>query len=349
MYKIYKKNNYLIIDDGATTPEEYLTKDILIKEIVTNVIYEIYGILPRLGNTSNQLLYTVNIANIIKENDSPYTANEWVDFYTSSTGVPSSNSSGGGEATSAKQDLGNTSLDNIDNKTPALIDGATPISDNGKSITVDSFNGRLREAFQTFPNTNWTVPKQGAGDIIAIEGNAGGASYLSISLDPLTPNTETWVESVGRFKMPSELAFGAHMSQRTVGQEVSMEFVSDEPIIPLFSDIAIASIQQATTTLTVTTSQEHGLKVGNRIGIRGVVDSRLNYPSLVIATTPTLTSFTVTAGPAGTIPSLTAGPFTNGFIYARCAMGGAPNGTSMLFENNTTTNASFYVKAESGD
>ena len=94
MYKIYKKNNYLIIDDGATTPEEYLTKDILIKEIVTNDIYEIYGILPRLGNTSNQLLYTVNIANIIKENDSPYTANEWVDFYTSSTGVPSSNSSG---------------------------------------------------------------------------------------------------------------------------------------------------------------------------------------------------------------------------------------------------------------
>ena len=237
MYKIYKKNNYLIIDDSVTTPEEYLTKDILIKEIVTNVTYEIYGILPRLGNTSNQLLYTVNIANIIKEDDSPYTANEWVDFYTSSTGVPSSNSGGGsggagdasatnqiisntkltniesnttdlpnviameggaqpskgvvvmghtgagivkhilvdsngvqsvnvnnsalptGGATSAKQDLGNTSLDNIDNKTPALIDGATPISDNGKSITVDYFNEILRDAFQTFPNTKWTVRK----------------------------------------------------------------------------------------------------------------------------------------------------------------------------------------------
>ena len=347
MYKIYKKNKYLIIDDGATTPEEYLTKDILIKEIVTNVTYEIYGILPRLGNTSNQLLYTVNIANIIKENDSPYTANEWVDFYTSSTGVPSSNSGGGG-ATEAKQDIANTSLDNIDNKTPALVGGATPISDNGKSITVDSFTGRLRDVFQTFPNTNWTVPKQGAGDIIAIEGNAGGASYLTVSLDPLKADTETWVESVGRFKMPFELAFGAHMSQRTVGQEVSMEFVSDEPIIPLFSDIAIASIQQATTTLTVTTSQEHGLKVGNRIGIRGVVDSRLNYPSLVIATTPTLTSFTVTAGAAGTIPSITASS-TGGFIYARSAMGGSPNGTSMLFENGTTTNASFYAKSESGD
>ena len=261
-----------------------------------------------------------------------------------------------------------TTLAALNTKTPSLDAGKVPvkvdilqpltnaelratavqITDNGKSITVDSFNEILREAFQTFPNTKWTVPKQGAGDIIAIEGNAGGASYLSISLDPLTPNTETWVESVGRFKMPSELSFGAHMSQRTLGQEVSMEFVSDEPIIPLFSDIAIASIQQATTKLTVTTSQEHGLKVGNRIGIRGVADSRLNYPSLVIATTPTLTSFTVTAGSAGTIPSITASS-TGGFIYARSAMGGSQNGTSMLFENNTATNASFYAKSESGD
>ena len=225
---------------------------------------------------------------------------------------------------------------------------AIPITDNGIPLNIKNFNGKLREAFQTFPNTTWTVPKQGAGDIIKIEGNAGGASYLTVSLDPLTPNTETWVESVGRFKMPSELAFGAHMSQRTVGQEVSMEFVSDEPIIPLFSDIAISSIQQNTTTLTVTTNVPHGLKVGNRIGIRGVVDSRLNYPSLVIATTPTLTSFTVTAGAAGTIPSITASS-TGGFIYARSAMGGSPNGTSMLFENGSSTNASFYAKSESGD
>ena len=35
MYKIYKKNNYLIIDDSVTTHEEYLTKDILIKELET--------------------------------------------------------------------------------------------------------------------------------------------------------------------------------------------------------------------------------------------------------------------------------------------------------------------------
>ena len=38
----------------------------------------------------------MTIPDILKEDGSPYTPTEWVDFYTSSTGVPSSNSSGGG-------------------------------------------------------------------------------------------------------------------------------------------------------------------------------------------------------------------------------------------------------------
>ena len=354
-YKIFTKDNYFFIIDVETSREYSSHKaDVLISKRYKDFDFYTAHNIPDWN-----ILEALKIGELIKENDSPYTESEFETFYQQFTGESSGGS--GGAATETTLAALNTKTPSLDaGKVPVKVDilqpltnaelraTAVPITDNGKSITVDSFNGRLREAFLTFPNTNWTVPKQGAGDIIATEGNAGGASYLSISLDPLTPNTETWVESVGRFKMPSELAFGAHMSQRTVGQEVSMEFVSDEPIIPLFSDIAIASIQQATTTLTVTTSQEHGLKVGNRIGIRGVVDSRLNYPSLVIATTPTLTSFTVTAGSAGTIPSITASS-TGGFIYARCAMGGSPNGTSMLFENGVATNASFYVKAESGD
>ena len=361
-YKIFTKDNYFFIIDVETSREYSSHKaDVLISKRYKDFDFYTAHNIPDWN-----ILEALKIGELIKENDSPYTESEFETFYQQFTGESSIDVGNPlplptGAATETTLAALNTKTPSLDaGKVPVKVDilqpltnaelraTAVPITDNGKSITVDSFNGRLREAFLTFPNTNWTVPKQGAGDIIATEGNAGGASYLSISLDPLTPNTETWVESVGRFKMPSELAFGAHMSQRTVGQEVSMEFVSDEPIIPLFSDIAIASIQQATTTLTVTTSQEHGLKVGNRIGIRGVVDSRLNYPSLVIATTPTLTSFTVTAGVAGTIPSITASS-TGGFIYARSAMGGSPNGTSMLFENGVATNASFYVKAESGD
>ena len=86
MYKIYRKNNYLIIDNGINTPEKYLAKDIVVQEIVDDITYEIYGILPKLGNGVNQLLHSVSIPNIIKEDDSPYTSVDWVNFYTVNTG-----------------------------------------------------------------------------------------------------------------------------------------------------------------------------------------------------------------------------------------------------------------------
>ena len=218
----------------------------------------------------------------------------------------------------------------------------------GQNVVANTFKTKFRDAFQTWPNSNWTTPQSGAGDLVRIEGNAAGASYLTVSLDPLTPGTETWVESVGRYAMPLELAVGAHISQRVLGQEFSIEVVSDEtPTVP--ADVAISSIQQATTTLTVTTATAHGLRVGQRIGIRSCADSRFNYPALVVATTPSTTQFTATAGPGGTIPSVTAGPFASGFVYYRSAMGFSPNGTSVVFDNATATNASFYAKAEGGD
>lgn len=86
MYKIYRKNNYLIINNGVNISEKYLAKDILVQEIVEDISYEIFGILPKLGNFNNQLLHSISIPNIIKEDDSPYTATEWIDFYTVNTG-----------------------------------------------------------------------------------------------------------------------------------------------------------------------------------------------------------------------------------------------------------------------
>jgi hypothetical protein len=114
MYKIYKKNNYLIIDDEFTAPEEYLTKDVLIREVVANISYDIYGTLPRFGNTEYQLLHNVSIPNIIKEDGSVYAILEWVDFYTTATGLASSNGgSSGGDATAANQVAQTTVLTNI--------------------------------------------------------------------------------------------------------------------------------------------------------------------------------------------------------------------------------------------
>ena len=98
MYKIYRRNNYLIIDDGIDISEKYLAKDILVQEIVEDVSYEIFGILPKLGNSNNQLLHSISIPNIIKEDDSPYTTNEWVDFYTVNTGFFFELTNGGGDS-----------------------------------------------------------------------------------------------------------------------------------------------------------------------------------------------------------------------------------------------------------
>ena len=237
------------------------------------------------------------------------------------------------------------------NPLPVSIDGFTIAQPDGLPVVPANITGKFRESFESFtPGVNWTLVT-GSGDIVQTDGNAVSASYLVISKDPLTADTETTLTYIGDFPMPIETSVGLSMSQRALGQELSMELVSTETPLPPVADIAISSIVQSTTTLTVTTAAAHGLVPGKRIGIKGITsDSRFNYPSLVVATTPSLTTFTVTAGPAGTITSVTAGPYTNqGFVYFRSALGYAQNGMSEIFENTSATNASSYFRSSAGD
>lgn len=224
----------------------------------------------------------------------------------------------------------------------------TLASDQPPLMTANVTN-KFRDAFETYtPNVIWAENKA-AGDIIQLDGNAAAASYLVISKDPLSAGTETSLNTLATFTMPFEATMGLHMSQRTVGQEFSTEYVSTETPLPPPSDLAISSITQAATTLTITTATAHNLVPGMRIGTRGCTDSRLNYPALVVGTILSPTQFTCTAGPMGVIPSVTAGPLASGYVFSRSPLGYAPNGTSMLFENAVATNASFYVRSASGD
>jgi hypothetical protein len=221
----------------------------------------------------------------------------------------------------------------------------------GKPIDVvpENITGKFRESFENFtPGVNWNLIT-GAGDIVQTDGNAVSASYLVISKDPLTPNTETSLTYNGSFPMPIEVAVGLSMSQRALGQALAMEVVSTETPLTPPADIAISSISQTTTVLTVNTSTAHGLVPGKRIGIKGCLDSRLNYPAVVVATTPSETQFTVTAGPAGNISSATLSGGAVGFVYFRSALGNAQNGVSEIFENTSVTNASLYTRAAAGD
>lgn len=204
-----------------------------------------------------------------------------------------------------------------------------------------------RDSFESFvPGALWDLVL-GAGDIVQADGNTAGASYLVISKDPLTENTVTTLTSRSSYKMPLDAALGLSRSLACLGVEFATEVV-DDAVLPAMADLVATSVQQTTTTLTVTTATAHGLQVGRRISISGCSDSRLNYPALIVATVPTATTFTATQAPSGTIPSLSAGPVA-GVVSDRQALGRASNGTSMIFENATATNASFYVRGDSGD
>lgn len=238
--------------------------------------------------------------------------------------------------------LGNLALDSTVQSVKEKLDGS--INVNTQNITT-----KFREAFEDYIDANTWVQSVAAGDIMALDGNALSASYLVISKDPLSADgNTTFIETVSTFDMPVEIAVGLSMSQRTLGQDFSVEFVSTDTI-PAQSELSISSITQSTTTLAVTTSSAHGLVPGNRISISGVPDSRLNYPSLVVTSVVSAFQFIVTAGPAGAIPSVTAGPFTSGVVTRRSTLGFAQDGTSMIFENATATNASIYLRSSSGD
>lgn len=226
------------------------------------------------------------------------------------------------------------------------------------SITLGSGSGavgsniktKFREAFEDYlPNSqgsNW-VESKGAGDITIADGNAVAASYLVVSKSPWNAGNSTVIESSARFSMPFDCSLGLHTSQRVLGQEFAVEFV-DDALISADLSLPISSMTHASGLLTINTATPHGLVVGKRIQIAGCLDNRFNYPSLVVASTPTPTQLTVTAGPGGTLGAITA-TATTGTLYPRPSLGYATNGTSMILENVSTTNASFYIRSAEGD
>jgi hypothetical protein len=221
----------------------------------------------------------------------------------------------------------------------------------GRNVVSQNVTNKFREAFEAYaPNTPdgvWLETKA-SGDIIVVDGNAVGCSYLDISKDPLTADTVSIISTVQPFEMPFEASVGLSLSQRTQGQDFGLEFGSDT-LLPVRADLAISSIQQVTTTLTVSTTTAHGLVPGDRICIYGVTsDSRFNYGSLTVATIPSTVQFTTTGG-ATVLPSVTAGPFATGFVRYKDPLSQSAYGTSEIFENATVTNAAFYIRSGGSD
>jgi len=233
-------------------------------------------------------------------------------------------------------------INGIPSGVDAVIDEVPP-PDTGVILT------KFRETFEKWPSSEWTE-MTAAGDIVTVDGNAMGASYLVISLNPLTAGTDTYIDTVQSFTMPIEVAVGMHASQVAWGHDLSIELI-DREIGSSPAELEIASITQTTTTLTIETVLPHNLAAGKRIGIRDCSNPLGNYPSIVIAAITSPTIFTVTGGPNSTIPSQTITNPTGakGFVYFRPALSNSRNGTSMHVENATATQGFFYARASAGD
>jgi hypothetical protein len=218
-------------------------------------------------------------------------------------------------------------------------------------VEPDNVDIVFRDAFEAYtPGVIWNQTL-GSGDLIYVDGNTASASYLVISKSPLVANTVSSITSINLATLPVEFDFGLGMSQRTLGQEFAVEVVDSGTPIPDVPDVAISSITQALSVLTVDTTTAHNLVVGKCIGITGCSNPIANYPSLVVATTPSPTQFTCTAGPMGTITSqtITNPAGAKGSVYFRQRLGLAQNGMSEIFEQATVTQASLYIRSEAGD
>lgn len=242
------------------------------------------------------------------------------------------------------------SYNDVHRRNVDMLDGTYAERVNAISNNITT---KFREAFEAYDPVNggkWTESKA-TGDLIFVDGNAAAASYLVISKSPLDAGTESTITSIGTVGMPVEAAIGLSMSQRTLGQEFAIEMIDNGAPLPDVPDLAISAISQTTTVLTVDTVLPHGLSVGKSIGIRGCSNLLANYPALVVASVPSPTQFTATAGPGGTIASQTiANPAgAKGFVFFRERFGRARNGVAEIFEQPTVTQASLYIRSEAGD
>lgn len=219
-------------------------------------------------------------------------------------------------------------------------------------MPVSNFQLKMRDTFEVYDGVAGNIWRHqlGNGDIVTLQGNALGCSWLTVSKSPFAANSNATITGLDEISLPAELVFGVHMSQRTVGQEFAIELIDAARNTPEITNLNIASIQQTASVLTVQTTVPHRFTPGMRFGVVGcTANSALNYPALTVATVVNATTFTATAGPAGTIPALTVGPFNVGQVFYRPALGYAANGAAMIFESANAAQASFFMRSDSGD
>lgn len=215
---------------------------------------------------------------------------------------------------------------------------------------VGNARTKFRDGFAssgvTQPNPEvWDLDEDTPGTHIMTQGgDSSGASYLRISLSPFVEANDISLTSKATFQFPMRVGFGVSISQRIVGQEVFVGMVGTDAngAVEYGTPVADKAITGATISVTsnvgTVTMTSHGYKGGDRVILFGCADHRLNVGPVAI---------TVLTQDTFTIPiTITNGSYnsTGGQVRTADPFRYAKNGAGLLFENATTTNASFVSR-----
>lgn len=191
----------------------------------------------------------------------------------------------------------------------------------------------------------WELSEDTEGThIISEGGDSSGSSYLRISLNPFVEANGVSLTSKESYDFPMRVVFGTSISQRIIGQEVFVGMVATdsegdiETLTPVPDKAITGTTASVTSNVATFTLTNHGLKGGDRVVFYGCADHRLNVGPV---------SVTVLSQDTFTVPlAITNGTYTStgGFVRLSDPLRYASNGAGLLFENTTTTNASFVSR-----
>jgi hypothetical protein len=241
-------------------------------------------------------------------------------------------------------------LANIYNSDGSNIDRRNPLK-----VNTANENSKIRDGFQSVNTDLWDITVAD-GDTVSIGGNTAGSGYVKISKSIDKEDTETMFLSKFTFDSPARIGLALSLSQRFPHQRFSFDIVGVDDYgnivseLPLDMPIALSSIQQSTTTLTVTTQTAHGYLPGDRVSIYGVTsDSRLNYGEVLVSSVTSPTVFTVTSTPSATISSVTVGPFNGvGYVQRIDPTLYANNSLGIYLEGSSASNAKMISRTNKG-
>ena len=213
------------------------------------------------------------------------------------------------------------------------------------ALAVGNAIQKFRDGFVTgTPDLNtWDVVWNNQGSsIVNSGGDSFGASYMRVSMCPITAESEFICTSKQMFKFPVRFAYGMSLSQRFLGQEFEMSLVGCDTdgvvdTISPFTALAISGNVSITSNVaTINFATAHGLKGGDRVVLYGNSEKRLNVGPVVV-TVVTSTQITVPCTLANA--SYAAG----GSVYFAHPLSYSSNAVGLVYENATVTNASFVA------